>query len=112
MTKVKGPRQLKNETREWWVSIVQSYELESHHLRLLTLAGEAWDRAQQARRILDARGLTYDDRYGQPRVRPEIGVERDNRIVFARMLRELGLDVVEPGPIGRPPGGGGTRCRG
>lgn len=38
-------------------------------------------------------GLTYEDRFKQPRVRPEVAIERDGRIAFARLVRELRLDV-------------------
>jgi hypothetical protein len=37
--------------------------------RLLTLAAEAWDRAQQARAALDEHGLTYLDRFAARRTR-------------------------------------------
>ncbi len=54
-------------------------------------------------RALDAKhGTTYDDRFGAPHARPEIGIERDARLAFVRCLRELGLDVSEPGES-RPP---------
>jgi len=41
--------------------VVGDYDLEPHHVRLLTLAAEAWDRGQQAREVLDRDGLTYTD---------------------------------------------------
>ena len=70
---------------------------------MLTLAAEAWDRGQQAREIVDRDGLTFTDRFGQPKARPEIAIERDSRIGFARLLRELALDVGGP-EDSRPPG--------
>jgi len=79
------------------------YELEDHHLRLLTLAAEAWDRTQQAREALEEHGLTYLDRFDQPRSRPEVAIERDSRIAFARLLRELALDIEAPPDAARPP---------
>jgi hypothetical protein len=57
----------------------------------------------QAREALKG-GLTYEDRFGCPRARPEIAVERDSRIGFARLVRELGLDVNNPDDA-RPPRG-------
>jgi hypothetical protein len=85
--------------------VVEEFELEEHHVKLLTLAAEAWDRGQQARAVLDAEGISYVDRFGAPRSRPEVAVERDSRIAFARLLRELDLDVdTRPDP--RPPRGG------
>jgi hypothetical protein len=89
-------------TRRWWGAVIAEYELEEHHVRLLTLAAESWDRATQAREAIDREGLTYVDRFGTPRVRPEVAVERDSRIAFARLLRELSLDVEPPAEV-RPP---------
>ena len=99
---MKAPRHLNPATRKWWESVVAEYELEPHHVRLLTLAGEAWDRCVEAREALAANGLTFTDRHGSPRARPEVGIERDARIAFARLLRELGLDVLPPSES-RPP---------
>ena len=99
----KPPRHLRAKTRRWFTSVCSNYELEEHHLRLLTLASEAWDRCEQARQILDREGLTYDDRFGAPRARPEITVERDSRLAFSRLVRELDLDVAPPVEGSRPP---------
>jgi phage terminase small subunit len=93
---LKAPKHLKPETAAWWSRVISDYDLEPHHVRLLTLAGEAWDRGVQAREILAEKGLTYDDRFKQPRARPEVAIERDSRIAFARLVRELALDIDEP----------------
>ena len=105
MTKpmVKPPSHLKAATKKWWLEVAETYELEGHHIRLLTKACEAWDRAEQARVALaKAKSLTYEDRFGAPRKRPEVGIERDCMISFARLVRELGLDSEDPGSP-RPP---------
>lgn len=83
--------------------MLRDYELEPHHVRLLTLAGEAWDRGQQARAVIDDLGMTFEDRFKQPKPRPEIAIERDSRIAFARLVRELGLDVAPPEESRAPP---------
>lgn len=102
-TKVKAPGHLTASTKRWWHAVVGEYALEPHHLHLLELAGSALDRAIAAREILNAEGLTFIDRFGSPRARPEIGIERDSRLAFARLLRELDLDAA-PGPEpSRPP---------
>ena len=102
-TRRRPPQHLKPATRKWWTSVVRMYELEAHHIRLLTLAGEAWDRCEAARTAIAKHGLTYRDRFGQPKARPEVAIERDSRIGFARMLRELDLDVESPAETKRPP---------
>ena len=97
------PSHLQPATAAWWASVLAEYALEQHHIRLLTLAATAWDRAEDARQAIEAHGLTFIDRQGSPRTRPEIAVERDSRIAFTRMLRELDLDVSEPSATPRPP---------
>ncbi|MBI68520.1 MAG: hypothetical protein CMJ38_00555 [Phycisphaerae bacterium] len=98
----KAPIHLQEDTAKWWEQVAKDYELEAHHLRLLTLAAEAWDRCQQARGAIEKHGLTFNDRFEQPRPRPEVSVERDNRIAFARLLRELALDVPDVEDVRSP----------
>ena len=103
MTTPKAPSHLRAATRRWWESVVADFELEPHHLRLLTFAAEAWDRAEQSRAALAVTGITFTDRFGQPRARPEIAIERDSRMAFARLLREIDLDAAPPPEFARPP---------
>ncbi|MCO6436021.1 MAG: hypothetical protein J5J06_02925 [Phycisphaerae bacterium] len=99
---IKAPKHLKPATRRWFEEIAAEFELEAHHVKLLTLAAESWDRCQGARELLDKSGVSYTDRFGCPRSRPEVAVERDSRLAFARLVRELGLDVApEPGRVPR-----------
>lgn len=93
---VRPPKHLREATSRWFEEVVAEYDLESHHVRLLIKACEANDRCEQAREALKKHGLTYTDRFGSPRARPEVAIERDNRIAFARLLRELGLDIAPP----------------
>lgn len=98
------PVHLRPETAAWWRTVLEDFDLEEHHLRLLRLACECWDRGQEAREALAQHGTTYTDRFGQPRARPEVAIERDARISFARLIRELALDVDGPAdPDARPP---------
>lgn len=92
-----APKHLRQNTAKWWRSVHKTYELDEHHTRLLQLAGEAWDRAEQAREALAEHGLTFEDRFGRPVARPEVAIERDSRLAFARLIRELDLDA-EPTP--------------
>lgn len=108
MTIKKAPSHLRAPTRAWWRSVIADYELEEHHRRILTLAGESWDRCEEARETITADGLFYTDRFGQPRSHPAVALERDSRIAFARLVRELDLDV-EPPASSRAPGLGRTR---
>jgi phage terminase small subunit len=90
------PEHLKPSTRDWFASVSRDYDLEPHHYRLLTLAGESWDRAVQARERLETDGIVFADDRGNIRAHPCIAIERDSRIAFARLIRELDLDVESP----------------
>jgi phage terminase small subunit len=99
----KPPVYLKPATRDWFQHVLTEYSLEQHHFRLLVLASEAWDRGQEARQAIEKHGITYVDRFGAPRKRPEISIEAESRIAFARILRELDLDLDPPATGSRPP---------
>jgi|1185.fasta_scaffold43875_2 hypothetical protein len=51
------PAHLRAATRRWFASVLEDYDLEPHHVRLLQLAGEAWDRGQGAREALKRDGV-------------------------------------------------------
>jgi phage terminase small subunit len=101
-TTIAPPKHLKTETQNWFAGVLDEYELEPHHIKLLTLAAESWDRATQARLAIAKHGLCYTDRFGAPRKRPEVSVEEAARIAFARLTRELDLDCGSPGAT-QPP---------
>jgi P27 family predicted phage terminase small subunit len=92
----KAPAHLSESTRLWWRSVVREYELQPHHMRLLQACGECWDRLQQARELLARDGLVVEGREGGMRPHPAAAIERDSRIAFARLIRELDLDVEPP----------------
>jgi P27 family predicted phage terminase small subunit len=90
------PDHLQPETKRWWNNVLSTYVLEEHHRRLLQAACEAWDSMQTARAAIAVHGMTFVDRFGAPRTRPEVAIERDARLAFARLVRELDLDVEPP----------------
>jgi P27 family predicted phage terminase small subunit len=90
------PAHLSPSARQWWELVVRDYVLQEHHLRLLQLALEAWDRCQVAREQLDREGLTVPGAEGSLRPHPCIAIERDSRLAVARLVRELDLDAEPP----------------
>ena len=94
---------LTEEAKELYDQTKKDYELENHHLKILKAACESMDRMNQAREILNEKGLTMQDRFGQEKSRPEVAIERDSRGQFAKLIRELGLDLEPPEEPGRPP---------
>lgn len=98
------PEHLSADAAAWWREVCRDYSLEGHHLRLLQAAAESWDRMQQARAELAAHGsLTFKDERGTVRAHPAEAIERNARIGFARLVRELDLDAGPPAESRRPP---------
>jgi phage terminase small subunit len=106
----RAPGHLNPATRRWFNQVVADFELEPHHLMILTTASDSWDRMVGARGEIARDGMTYTDRFGAPHVHPAVAIERDSRIGFLRALRELNLDVSMPDEP-RPPGLGAGRRR-
>ena len=98
----KPPKHLARATKKWFREVVGDWTFEEHHVRILIAACESWDRCCQAREVIDRDGMTYKDRFGAPRARPEVGIERDCRLTFMRAVRELDLDKEPPKQPGRP----------
>ena len=92
----KPPSHLRPATQRWWSEVVETFELDIHHLKLLTKACEAHERCETARELIAKHGLTFEDRWGNPKARPECNIERDSRRAFSSLIREIGLDVSPP----------------
>ena len=96
-----APRHLRAATRAWVEAVVRDYELEPHHLRLLQLAGESWDRCQQAREALVREGITFRDRHGAIRPHPGVAMERlrkkdaDAGVTQATVTDEQKAEIAE-----------------
>ena len=99
----RAPAHLQPDTRGWWRDVVSRWELEEHHVRLLTLAAEAWDRGQEARERIARDGLTVPTATGGQKLSPLVRIEQMAAITFARVLRELDLDLEPPAQARRPP---------
>ena len=79
------------------MSAQEQYVLGEHQVRILTIAGETWDRLQQAREILDKDGITFHDDRGNVRAHPAVAIARDCSVTFARLVRDLDLeDLTDP----------------
>src|SRR5258707_7351808 len=91
-SKPKAPGHLRKSTQRWWLEVFETYELEIHHIQLLTKACEAHDLGEAAREAIAEKGLTFESRFG-PKARPEVNIERDCRRSFASIIREIGLDL-------------------
>ena len=85
------PAPLSKEKKKVWTGVFERKNLQPHEILILAKACEAFDRGEQARQILDKEGFTFEDRFGQPRARPEVAIERDSRAQFAKLLSQIHL---------------------
>jgi phage terminase small subunit len=102
MSLPKPPKSLEKARKSFWNKIVSTYELGEHHFRLLEADCQCLDRIESARAEVAKTGQYYKDRWKQPKEHPGIAAERNQKVLFARLMRELCLDAVETAE-NRPP---------
>ena len=106
----KAFKKLKAPTKKWVKKVEGEWQLDEHHRRLLILAAQCWDRAQDAKTLADQEGTLIKDRFNQLKTNPAVDIERQSMLAFSKLLRELGLDLTEPEDPRPPyrPGGYGA----
>jgi len=80
------PSHLSETMQAWWIQVVADFNLDSHHLKLLEAAADAWDRMTTARAELLRDGLTVKGRYDRV-PHPAVNIEPDSRLAFSGILR-------------------------
>jgi P27 family predicted phage terminase small subunit len=101
----KPPAHLGKEAKRWWRELTTEYVFDVPDTVLtLQTALESFDRQREARETIAREGAIVKDRFGFPKVHPATLIERDAKMSMLRALRQLGLDVLQPNAIGRPPG--------
>ena len=106
MRRLRPPGHLAKTSRDLWRALVNDYRIDdAGGLAILTSGCEALDRATEARKQIDADGMTIVDRFGVKKGHPLLAAERDARSGFLQAMRALNLDLepLRDGP-GRPPG--------
>lgn len=95
-TPVAVPEHLTGDAAAFWRRVQADYAIDdAAGLRLLTLAAEALMAAEAARVAIAEHGQTYIDRFGAPRPRPEVSIQRNAMVTFARLTREMGLQLED-----------------
>lgn len=101
----KPPTHLSREAKRWWKKLTAEFVFETPDaVLLLQTTFEAYDRMVEAQVTIKKDGTLLLDRFQQKKMHPAVLIERDARQAVLRGLKQLGLDVVPPGAIGRPPG--------
>ncbi len=93
-----APRYFSAKSRKLWRQIHGQYELEPEAAELLRVGIENLDLADKARKLLRGEGLVLNGKK-----HPASDAVKLHDGMFMRAIRQLGLDIVAPGPIGRPP---------
>ena len=75
---------------------------ETHDFARIDLAAHTWDEIIECHKVIKSQGMFIEDRFGQLKENPALKTERDLKVVFCRILRELNLDI-EPGKESRLP---------
>lgn len=106
MSTIRYPVELKERGRKFWKAIMAEFDpaaFGAHDLQLLAQAATCLDVIAEAEAELKTSGSYFVDRWGQPKQHPAHDVIRNNKIVFARLCRELNLSSEKPEEK-RPPG--------
>ncbi len=98
----KPPSHLSAESRKWWTGIVEKFEIQDYQLPILTGAAECLDRIAEVQKNIGEKGIFRMNRLGSRVALPEIAVEKSQKVLFARLVRELCLDGAPSEPP-RPP---------
>ena len=87
------PKYLTKKSRKWTKDIDSLVVLEPHQEKMVIQAAVCLDRIEEARELIAAEGLTTKTRDGGRKAHPAVGIERDSKILFTRLCREIGLDI-------------------
>jgi len=99
----KVPNGLQSHGKKFFKKVLSEYVLtEGHDLERLFMACRCLDEIADAEKVVTDEGRFITDRFLQKREHPAAKSIRDNKIIFCRIIRELGLDI-EGSQDSRPP---------
>jgi len=85
-------------------SVLREYKFDdTHDFRRLDLAAHCLDRIEECQAVIETEGLFVLDRFEQKKEHPAVKCERDQKVVFCRIIRELNLDIETPKDSRPPP---------
>lgn len=91
------PKYLKKRGRKFYKDVMTEFIFENtHDKERLALASSELDIQDEAQAAIDKHGYYVTNRYGKLIENPGVKTLRDSRTLFARLIRECGLDLVTP----------------
>lgn len=95
MKKPRTPSGLKAAGKRFWKEVLSEYVLkDSHDLERLAMAAKCLDDLVDIEARVQADGMFVLNRYKTPVEHPGCKMIRDNRMLFVKIVRELGFDLV------------------
>jgi phage terminase small subunit len=99
----KTPSGLNASGKKFWKKILSEFELnETHDLERLCMAAKCLDDLGEAEKRVKKDGMFAVNRYGATVEHTGVKMIRDSRMLFIKIIREMGLDLVVP-EDSRPP---------
>jgi len=99
----RAPSGLQTPGKRFWKRVLSEYELEeAHDLERLKMACKCLDDLEEAEQRIKKDGMFVTNRYGNTTEHPGVKMIKDSRLLFVKIIRELALDIVNPGDS-RPP---------
>lgn len=88
---MKIPDNLAENGRKWAQNIIKAFDFDEHELQAVWMAANCLDRIASAQGEIAVHGAVVENRYHELKTNPAVVIERDNKILFARLCRELNL---------------------
>jgi phage terminase small subunit len=91
------PKGLRKRGKQFFSKVSEMYDFEDiHDLERLEMAAKTLDELDFAEKQLRADGLYITNRYGNVTEHPAMKTIKDLRLLFVKIIRELGLDLPAP----------------
>ena len=97
------PKELSGAAKKIWTMLHEQFPLEEDHGVLLNVALQQWDRAQEARAMIEKEGAILTLPNGYKQQHPAVKVEGQALGVFVKVWNMLGIDMTPVKDVGRPP---------
>jgi len=93
----KPPGRLNGPGRKFWNRVLAEYVItEAHDLERLFYACTSINQICSAEKVVSSQGAFIKDRFQQTREHPAMRTIRDNKLLFVKIIREIGLDLNTP----------------
>jgi phage terminase small subunit len=88
----KAPSHLSPAAKDFWNTTAENHDLDHNELIILTMAAEAIDHADAARKIVARDGLIITGPRGSKQVHPAARLARQEDAAFLKLVRQLKLN--------------------